>query len=168
MYLQLFGARHIEQKAELQLKRKVEGEPFVLKRGPGAKLKKRVSNLLHRLVACDLANLFLLWSKQRLNTNTKKKVRHHYLHGLLFDAQDLLSFSCYSSQRGLTKVWASALPTEEVGVETCCWASHFFPASRFVLKRRPGAKPKERVSNLSYDLSLVTLLIFSCHDRSRA
>ena len=60
MYLQLFGARHIEQEAKLQLKRKVEGEPFVLKRGPGAKLKKRVSNLLHQLVACDLANLFLL------------------------------------------------------------------------------------------------------------
>ena len=58
MYLQLFGARHIEQEAKLQLK--VEGEPFVLKRGPGAKLEKRVSNLLHRLVACDLANLFVL------------------------------------------------------------------------------------------------------------
>ena len=58
---------------ELQLKRKVEGEPFVLKRGPGAKLKKRVNNLLHRLVACDLANIFLLWSKQRSNANMKRK-----------------------------------------------------------------------------------------------
>ena len=30
--------------------------------------------------------------------------RHHQSHRLLFDARDLLSLSCYSSQRNLTKV----------------------------------------------------------------
>ena len=74
--------RSIEEEARRQAEK--EGEPSIIYLHV-----LLVTALTHQLVACDLANLLLLRSKQRPNerpnANTKRKVRHQ-LHRLVFGA----------------------------------------------------------------------------------